>query len=116
VTDFDARTYEMAFRSIDTPALIVDADLVIRDVNEAGLSFTGYEYEEFVGQSAAIISGTEEIYAEIVETLLDDEAWSGDFELRTKEGDTVFGRGSVAPVVLDGKTEGYVAVFIDTTK
>lgn len=116
MTDFDVRVYESAFRSIDTPALITDTGLVIRDVNEAGLAFTGYEYEEFVGQSATIISEDEEIYAEIVETILDDEPWSGDFELRTKEGDTVFGQGSVAPVVLDGETKGYVAVFIDTTR
>lgn len=116
MTDFDVRVYESAFRSIDTPALITDTGLVIRDVNEAGLAFTGYEYEEFVGQSATIISEDEEIYAEIVETILADEAWSGDFELRTKGGDTVFGQGSVAPVVLDGETKGYVAVFIDTTR
>lgn len=116
MTEFDVRVYEKAFRSIDTPALITDTDLLIRDVNEAGLAFTGYEYDEFVGQPATIISENEEIYAEIVETILDYEAWSGDFELRTKEGDGVFGRGSVAPVVLDGETKGYVAVFIDTTK
>lgn len=116
MTDFDIAVYEKAFRSIDTPALITDTDLVIRDVNEAGLAFTGYEYEEFVGQPATIISEDEQIYVDIVETILDDEAWSGDFKLRTKEGDSVFGRGSVAPVVLDGETQGYVAVFIDTTK
>ncbi|WP_303650213.1 sensor histidine kinase [Halalkalicoccus sp. NIPERK01] len=108
--------YAEAFRSIDAPALITGADLVIRDVNEAGLSFTGYEYEEFVGRSATIVSGDEGTYADIVETVLDGAAWSGDFELRTKEGEGVFGRGSVAPIVLDGETRGYVAVFIDTTK
>lgn len=116
MSGFDVRVYENAFRSIDTPALITDTGLVVRDVNEAGLAFTGYEYEEFVGQSATVISDDEEIYADIVETILDDEPWSGDFELRTKEGDSVFGRGSVAPVVLDGETKGYVAVFIDTTE
>lgn len=116
MTDFDVRVYESAFRNIDTPVLITDTGLVIRDVNEAGLAFTGYEYEEFVGQSATVISEDEEIYTEIVETILADEAWSGDFELRTKEGDSVFGQGSVAPMVVDGETRGYVAVFIDTTK
>lgn len=108
--------YVKAFESIDVPALITDTDLVIRDVNGAGLAFTGYDYAEFVGQMATVISGDEEVYAEIVATVAENEAWSGDFELRTKAGDTVFGRGSVAPVSLDGAVRGYVAIFIDTTK
>ncbi|ADJ15274.1 sensor histidine kinase [Halalkalicoccus jeotgali] len=108
--------YEEAFRSIDAPALITDTNMLIRDVNEAGLSFTGYEYEEFVGRSATIVAGDEDTYAEIVETVLEGKAWSGDFELRTKTDEGVFGRGSVAPIVLDGETRGYLAIFIDTTK
>ncbi len=116
MADVDLGVYEAAFRSVDIPALIVDTDLVIRDVNGAGLSFTGYEYGEFVGRSATLIVGDEETYAEIVETVLAGAAWSGDVELRTKDGEGVFGRGSVAPVVLDGETRGYVAIFIDTTK
>lgn len=116
MTDIDPKLYEEAFRRIDAPALITDADLLIRDVNEAGLSFTGYEYEELVGSSATVIAGDEEVYAEIVETVLDGAVWSGDFEVRTKDGRGVFGRGSVAPLVLEGETRGYVAIFIDTTK
>ncbi len=114
--EFELTVYEEAFRNIDAPALIVDTGLVIRDVNEAGLEFTGYEYEEFVGQSATIVSDDDETYAEIVEAITDGGAWSGDFELRRKDGERVFGRGSVAPVALDGETRGYVAIFIDTTK
>lgn len=116
MSDFDLGVYEKAFRSIDTPVLITDTDLIIRDVNEAGLAFAGYQYEELVGQSATRIAADEEIYTELVETILDGAAWSGDFELRTKEDEGVFGRGSVAPVSLDGETRGYVAIFIDTTK
>ncbi|KYH25389.1 adaptive-response sensory-kinase SasA [Halalkalicoccus paucihalophilus] len=116
MSDLDLGVYEEAFRSIDAPALITDTDLLIRDVNEAGLSFTGYESDELLGSSATLIAGDEEIYAEIVETVLEGTVWSGDFELRTKDGNGVFGRGSVAPLVLDGETRGYVAIFIDTTK
>lgn len=115
MADVPLAVYERAFRSIDTPALIADAGLVVRDVNEAGLAFTGYEYDELVGRSATVVSGDAEIYAEIVETIV-HEAWSGDFELRTKEGDRVFGRGSVAPVTIGDERQGYVAIFIDTTK
>ncbi|MFC6904581.1 PAS domain-containing sensor histidine kinase [Halalkalicoccus tibetensis] len=111
----DLELYESAFREIDAPALIVDTDLVVRDVNEAGLAFTGYDYDELVGQPATVISGDLETYAEIVETIA-EEAWSGDYELRTKEGAIVYGSGSVAPLIVDGWRRGYVAIFIDTTK
>lgn len=116
MTDFDPVVYERAFRSIDAPALLTDTDLVIQDVNEAGLSFTGYEYDEFVGQPATVLVDDEDVYADIVETILDGAAWSGDFELRTKDDTGVFGRGSVASISIDGEVRGYVAIFIDTTK
>lgn len=115
MTGPDLELYESAFRAIDAPALVVDTDLVVRDVNEAGLAFTGYDYDELVGQPATVISADPETYAEIVETIAEG-AWSGDYELRTKEGEIVYGSGSVAPLTVDGKLRGYVAIFVDTTK
>lgn len=115
MTGPDLELYESAFREIDAPALIVDTDLVVRDVNEAGLAFTGYDYDELVGRPATVISGDPETYAEIVETIA-EEAWSGDYELQTKEGGIVYGSGSVAPLTVDGRRRGYVAIFVDTTK
>lgn len=112
----DLSLYKEAFRSIAIPALIFDTDLVVRDVNTAGLEFTGYAQDEFVGEHVSIVAGNDDTYTEIVETIVNDEAWSGEFPLETKAGQIVYGRGSAAPVILNGEKQGYVAIFIDTTK
>jgi PAS domain S-box-containing protein len=112
----DESVYRGAFERIDTPSFIADTGFVIRDMNAAGLAFTGYEYDEIVGQSATTVATDEEVYADIVDTVVGGEPWSGDFELQTKDGRTVIGQGSAAPIILDGETRGFVAVFIDKTK
>lgn len=112
----DDAIYRGAFERIDTPAFIADTDFVIREMNEAGLAFTGYEYDEVVGEFATAVAADEETYAEVVDTLVNGGTWSGDFELQTKGGRTVIGQGSAAPIALDGEIQGFVAVFIDKTK
>ncbi|WP_372910723.1 ATP-binding protein [Salinigranum sp.] len=108
--------YVEAFHSADTPMLVFDLNFLVRDVNRAGQSFTGYTREELVDEPVSVIAGDESVVDEIVETLIRGEPWQGEFPLQTKAGTRVYGRGSTAPVVVDGKTKGYVAVFVDTTK
>ena len=108
--------YEKAFQSIAIPALIFDTDLVIQDVNADGLAFTGYAEDEFLGEHVSIVAGNDDTYSEIVETIVNNDAWSGEFPLRTKAGQVVYGRGSAAPIFNGAEKRGYVAIFIDTTK
>lgn len=108
--------YRQAFRSTGAPALIADPDFVIRDVNDSGLEFLGYRPGELVGRSAAEISGDDGIYADIVDHLSRGETWNGRFVARTCDGEKVYGRGSAAPLLVDGDVEGVVAIFVDTTK
>lgn len=113
---FNVGAYKSAFRHIGVPALITDTDFVIRDINAAGTEFTGYAYNELVGKPATAIAGDEEIYAEIVQTIMNDQVWSGGFELQTKDRRLVFGEGSAAPVFVNGEKKGYVAIFIGTKR
>lgn len=113
---FRDRIYKRAFERIGTPSFIADTNFIIRDMNEAGLAFTGYEYDEIVSEPATVVAADQDIYTEIVDTLVSSETWSGDFELWTKNGDTVIGQGSAAPIVVEGETRAFVAVFIDKTK
>lgn len=114
--DFEDAIYKGAFERIGTPSFIADTNFIIRDMNEAGLAFTGYEYDEIVGEPATVVASDEGVYIEIVETLVDGETWSGDFELRTRDDNTVIGQGSAAPIIVEGETRAFVAVFIDKTK
>ncbi|SFR71586.1 PAS domain S-box-containing protein [Halogeometricum rufum] len=108
--------YREAFRSTGAPVLIADTNFVIRDVNASGLQFLGYDSGDLVGESAAVISGDDRIYEDIVDHLSRGETWSGKFVAETRSGEKVYGRGSAAPIVVDGTVEGTVAIFVDTTK
>ncbi|KXB07662.1 histidine kinase [candidate division MSBL1 archaeon SCGC-AAA382A20] len=116
MSDLDKIFYREAFRTIDIPSFIADEDYLIRDMNEAGLEFTGYSYEEIIGKPIPVISGDKETYLEIEDTVSEGENWTGDFSVKTKSGELVFGRGAAAPLIIDGKTKGHVAIFVDTTK
>ncbi|AUV81986.1 PAS domain-containing sensor histidine kinase [Salinigranum rubrum] len=108
--------YVEAFHSADTPMLVFDLNFLVRDVNRAGQAFTGYTRDELVDEPVSVIAGNDDVVDEIVETLIRGEPWQGEFALQTKSGTRVYGRGSTAPIVVDGKTKGYVAIFVDTTK
>lgn len=108
--------YRRAFKHTATPALITDESLAIREVNDSGLAFVGYDFEELEGRSPAAISADDSIYGEIVEHLQRGESWQGTFKLLTADGDVVFGQGSTSAIEFDGTVHGYVAVFTDTTK
>ncbi len=113
---FGAAVYEEAFRSTANPALLTDTNFVIRDINQRGLEFLGYGYDEIVGQSATVLTNDRPLYESIVENLVNDEPWEGEFKARTKDDEVVIGQGSTAPVYVDGAKRGYIAIFIDTTK
>lgn len=113
---FSPSAYVEAFHSADTPMLLYDLNFLVRDVNRAGQSFSGYSRDELVGEPVSVIAGDTDVVDDIVETLIRGDSWQGDFPLQTKSGTRVFGRGSTAPIVVEGKTKGYVAVFVDTTK
>ena len=108
--------YVEAFSSADTPMLVTDLNFLIRDVNRAGQAFTGYTRDELLGEPVSVLAGDANVIHDIVDSLVRNEPWRGDFALQTKFGTRVYGRGSAAPIVVDGKTKGYVAVFVDTTK
>lgn len=112
----DTAIYEEAFLSTANPAVLTDTTFTIRDINQRGLEFLGYAFDEIVGQPATILTDDQQLYEEIMQKLMDDEPWEGEFKARTKQGEVVVGQGSAAPVTVDGEKRGYIAMFIDTTK
>jgi PAS domain S-box-containing protein len=116
MSSFSPAAYVEAFHSADTPMLLFDLNFLVRDVNRAGQAFTGFNRDELIGEPVSVIAGDNDVVDDIVETLIRGDPWQGEFALQTKFGTRVFGRGSTAPIVVDEKTRGYVAVFVDTTK
>lgn len=115
-SELDGEVYKRAFQSTESPALIADPNFVIRDVNRGGLEFLGYEHDELVGRPITVVSGDDEISAEIIETITRGETWQGQFVAEKRDGRNVYGKGSASSIVIDGETRGIVAIFIDTTK
>ncbi|WP_410764473.1 sensor histidine kinase [Haloferax sp. DFSO60] len=116
MVDTDPELYREAFRSTDIPMLIADTNFVFQDVNDAGLAFLGYEYDDIIGESVGVIAANEEVYYEIVEHMIAGETWSGEFRARRNDSQVVYGSGFATPIVVDGDVEGFVAFFLDTTK
>lgn len=107
--------FKLAFRQTANPALVTDESLTIVDVNDAGLAFTEYGRDQLEGESPMKLVADPLVFEEILDSLVDGEAWSGDLEIVTRTGAHVFGRGSATPVVIDGEICGYVASFVDAT-
>jgi PAS domain S-box-containing protein len=116
MSPFSPSAYVEAFHSADTPLLLTDLNFIVRDINQAGQEFTGYSRGEIVGEPVSLVAGDAGVVHEIIDSLVRDEPWRGEFLLQTKAGTRVYGRGSAAPVTVEGETRGYVAVFVDTTK
>jgi PAS domain S-box-containing protein len=112
----DVEAYREAFRRTQSPALVADAEFVIRDVNERGLEFLGYEYDELVGEPVVTVVGDPDVYDRIAETLASGDSWTGRFSVETRQGRNVYGDGSVSPIVVDDEVRGAVATFVNTTK
>ncbi|PSQ04674.1 hypothetical protein BRC97_10620 [Halobacteriales archaeon QS_6_71_20] len=107
--------YREAFRETVDPTVIADTDLVITDANAAARELTGRSREELVGSTPRRFVD-DDVYEEIVETVRDGDPWIGEFECTSTNGRVAYARGSVSPLVVDGRTRGYVAVFADTTR
>lgn len=125
MSELNPVVYERAFGSVGIPAILIDTDGRVVDSNRAGLDFIGYDRAELVGSPASRIVAEETTMDAITATIADGDVWRGDIEVRTAEGRTVYGQGSVAPIpdgdCTDGgdgagdETEvcGYVAAFVD---
>jgi len=77
---------------------MMDTTGEIEAVNDAGLAFSGYDRESLVGASVTRILAERTTAEEIAEAMVAVREWHGDVKVRTAEGRTVYGQGSVAPV------------------
>jgi len=77
---------------------MMDTTGEIEDANEAALAFSGYERESLVGTSVTRLLAERTTAEEIAEAMVAIREWHGDVKVRTADGRTVYGQGSVAPI------------------
>ena len=113
------RKLERALEHSPATVVITDLEGNIEYVNPSFQALTGYAQSEAMGQNTRILrSGfhSRAFYRELWDTVLAGRVWRGKFRNRKKDGQLVWERASIAPVLDDqGRIESLVAVKEDVT-
>lgn len=100
--------------------IITDLDGTIEFVNPKFTEYSGYTYEEAIGQNPSILKseGTPpEVHKQIWETIVAGNAWEGELCNRKKSGELYWEYAKILPVKdQDGITTNYMAFKEDTTR
>ncbi len=102
-----------------TSIVITTMEAKIEYVNPYFCTFTGYSYEEVIGQDPKILkSGNTpvEVYRDMWDTLLSKKVWGGEFENRKKNGDLYWESARIAPLLDEkGEITHFIAIKEDIT-
>ncbi|MBK8183571.1 MAG: EAL domain-containing protein [Candidatus Competibacteraceae bacterium] len=110
---------ETVFQTAADAIMVTDAKGVIKSINPAFTTITGYGLEETIGQTPRLLrSGRHDqhFYASFWQTLHDTGRWSGEMWHRRKNGDLYPVWETIAGVrAPEGQIVEYVAFFNDIT-
>ena len=99
---------------------VTDTDGTIQYVNPAFSEHTGYDAEEAVGRTPAILNSGEmpdAYFSSLWETITDGEVWEEEIIDRRKDGEPYHAHQTIAPVLDDdGEVSRYVAIQTDVTE
>ena len=113
------RVQATALRSAANGVVITDRAGVITWVNPAACAITGYSADELLGRHTRILkSGRHgrEFYANLWETVLRGDTWSGTIVNRRKDGSEYHEEQTIAPVVDEGgAVTHFIAIKQDVT-
>lgn len=118
--DAELRLAASVFANSYEGIIITDARNVIVDVNPALTRITGYERDEIIGQTPAILAsgrqGTD-FYARMWTSLRERDFWQGEIWNRRKNGE-VYAEVLAISVVrdTDGALQHYIAIFSDISQ
>lgn len=109
-------------RGIDAGAIISVTDIkgVIKEVNNAFITISGYTLEELMGQSHNIIRHPDmpsSIFKEIWQTIQSGKIWQGDIKNKNKNGQSYYVHTTIIPIFNSEHTiEEYLAIRYDITE
>jgi PAS domain S-box-containing protein len=118
-TEFENRQLARAVEAAVDAIVLADRKGRIVRVNPAFTRITGYDSDEAVGKSLAVLSGTEtaaDVHAEIWATISGGRIWQGRTRNRRKDGTLYHAALTVAPITdEESEVTGYVGVHRDIT-
>ncbi|MFC6615805.1 PAS domain S-box protein [Halopenitus salinus] len=119
-SEVDPRSFPAVVESAGHSIYCTDPDGEIVYVNAAFEEQTGYDAEEALGRNASLLqSGVhdEAFYADLWETILDGDVWTGEIVNERKDGERYTVRQTISPIVdEDGEIAQFVAVNEDVTE
>ncbi len=104
------------------PEAVVITDLkgIIRYINPAFTSITGYAFGEVIGKKTSILKSEEyptEFYRKIGTTIASGEKWEGKLSIKRKNGTLFKSSLVIAPVFNEkGRITSYIGIMRDITK
>jgi PAS domain S-box-containing protein len=113
------RLFKRATRASGHAIFITDTDGTIEHVNPAFEEITRYTASEAVGETPRILDSGEmstAFFEELWETICSGNVWEGELINERADGTLYHARQTIAPVVVDGDTEAFVAVQNDVTE
>lgn len=116
--DVRVRSFKRAVEQAGHSIYITDTDGTIRYVNPAFEEVTGYTASEAIGRTPRILKSGEHdaaFYDGLWDTITSGEVWQSEIINRRTDGDRYVVNQTIAPIVVDGDIERFVAVNADIT-
>jgi phosphoserine phosphatase RsbU/P len=114
------RLLSIALQATIDAVVITDPQGLVRWVNDAFVTLTGYAREEIHGQGLCVLRSGQtslETYQSLWETILAGEPWVGRLVNRRKDGTCYVEKQSITPVLgTDGEITHFVAIKQDITQ
>lgn len=99
--------------------VVTDTHGIVEYVNPSFERMTGYRADELIGQSTSMLKSgyhSQELYAQLWQTILSGHSWRGELCNRHKDGHLFWESTVITPVYEDGKISHFVAVKEDITE
>lgn len=113
------REFREAVEQAGHAVLITDRDGTIEYVNSTFEKMTGYDQEEAIGQTPAILKSGEqdkEFYRDLWETIVEGDVWNGEIINQRKDGSQYAVDQTISPLTENGEITGFVAINRDITE
>jgi diguanylate cyclase (GGDEF)-like protein/PAS domain S-box-containing protein len=111
--------YKYAIENGENMIMITDTDFKITYVNDAFERITGYTKAEVVGKNPSILKSgmmDKSIYQDLYQDLNQGKKWEGEFVNRHKNGQLIYEKVVISPLVYEHEVTGFIAIKLDISE